>query len=222
MALSALALLAISASSGATAHAGSTPIATAPVCADETVRWGGFQVLDAAIPSFDTGVDVVARRGTTLTVVGVSADGLDPTDRAHVMPVYVGGVLAVAGATVDGGDVVVSTDGTEVLRAFGVSVVVRRCAEVAVADPAPAVETTGIETTGIETTGIGTAGIETTGIENGVPVAAWPTAEEAAAVVSTLPVTGRESWMNTIIGGVLVAIGAALVTFGRRPRPDAR
>jgi LPXTG-motif cell wall-anchored protein len=52
-------------------------------------------------------------------------------------------------------------------------------------------------------------------------VAAWPTAEEAAAVAATLPVTGDESMVSTIIGGVLVAIGAALVTFGRRPRPDA-
>lgn len=211
MTLSVLALLAITTSAGATAHAGSTPIATAPMCADETVRWGGFQVLDAAIPSFDTGVDVVARRGTTLTIVGVSADGLDPTDRAHVMPVYVGETRAVAGATVVGGDVVVSTDGTEVLRAFSVTVVVRRCAEVAVAGSAPA----------LETAGGASAASTPAGTETNVP-AAWPTAEEAAAVVSTLPATGRDSWLNTIIGGVLVAIGAAMVTFGRRPRPDAR
>lgn len=215
MTLSALALLAITTSAGATAHAGSTPIATAPMCADETVRWGGFQVLDAAIPSFDTGVDVVARRGTTLTVVGVSADGLDPTDRAHAMPVYVGGTLAVAGATVAGGDVVVSTDGTEVLRSFGVTVVVRRCAEVAVAGSAPALETADAASTAA------TPASTKEGADTNGATAAWPTAEEAAAVVSTLPATGRDSWLNTIIGGVLVAIGAAMVTFGRRPRPDA-
>jgi LPXTG-motif cell wall-anchored protein len=219
MALSALALLATPAVVGATAHAGSgvttvgvdlpsasTPISTAPMCADETVRWGGFQVLDAAVPSFDTGVDVVARSGSTLTVVGVSADGLDPADRAHVMPVYVGGTRVVAGATITGGDVIVSTDGTEVLRASGVTVVVRRCAEVAVAGPAPTLETLD-----------GDVAERSSAVE----VTAWPTAEESAAVVATLPETGRESLANTIIGGLLVAVGAALVTFGRRPRPDA-
>lgn len=227
MTLSALVLLAIPTFSGATAHAGSAGGAAASVgsigraaqaglvCTEETVRWGGFQVLDAAIPSFDTGVDVVPQTGTSITVVGVSADGLDPTDHAHVMPVLVGDVPAVAGADVTaGGDVIVSTNGLEVLRAFGVTVQLRRCAEVAVAAQVPPVEVAGATANAPSTDAT-----STTSTTNATNTAAAPTAEEAAAVISMLPATGGDSWLQTLVGALLVAVGAALVTFGRRPRP---
>lgn len=177
-------------------------------CVEETAQWGGFQVLDAAIPSFDTGVDVVpAAAGETLTIVGVSADGLDPDDVAHVVPVLVGGVAAVPGAMVAGGDVIVSTDGTEVLRVAGVTVVVSRCAEVAqVAQVASAAEAAEIAETP-RTTGSTSA-------------SGTPTAEEAAAVVASLPVTGGDSWATTLLGAALVGAGLGLISFARR-RPVA-
>jgi hypothetical protein len=186
-----------------------SPVAAAPAvpasdptsawsCADESLRWGGSQVLDAAIPSFDTGVDVVAVAGTEVTVVGVSADGLDETDHARALPVVVGDVEARAGQALPAGDVLVVTDGSEVLRVHGVTVVIRRCLELAsapAAEPAPA-------GAGAAATGSAAA----SGAVSGSPV---------------LPVTGGTSWGQTMIGAALVACGAALVSFGRRPRrPD--
>lgn len=167
---------------------------TGQLCADETTRWGGAQQLDAATPSFDTGVDVPpAELGETVTVVGVSADGVGDDGVAAALPVFVGGAAAAPGAAVLGGDVVVVTDGTRTVRVAGVTVVVRRCAEVAVAAVAPTPVTSSTS-------------------------AAMPTPAEVEAVVATLPATGGDSWITSAIGAALVAAGLGLVSLGRRSR----
>lgn len=196
MTVSALVLLSIAGLAPAASAVGVAQVPSGTTCTDETVRWGGSQVLDAATPSFDTGVDVVARAGTTLTVVGVSADGLDASERAQALPVFVGGTAALPTASVSGGDVVVRSDGTQPLRVFSVTVVVRRCAEVAVAS---------------------------SGAAQGTPVAdatvasqTAPSTAQAAAVVAALPETGRGAWRETVLGALMIAVGAAFVSFGRR------
>ncbi len=177
-------------------------------CDDETLRWGGAQVLDAAIPSFDTGVDVVASPGTRLTVVGVSADGLDATDHARALPVMVGDVQARPGAALPGGDVVVVTDGSDVLRVHGVTVVVRRCLEVASGPDliAPAAD--------------GSATPVTAGSGAAAMPASPATRAQDSSPSPVLPVTGGESWAQTLIGAGLIALGGALVTFGRSRDTD--
>ncbi|MCU1360442.1 MAG: hypothetical protein JWN99_1731 [Ilumatobacteraceae bacterium] len=121
------------------AAAPATP-ATGTSCTPEQWSWTGATTLDAATPAFDTGVIVPVQLGTDLIVVGVSADGLTSTGAARAMPVTVGGVAAVAGATVPGGRVVVMGDGSAA-EVRNVTVQINRCAQVqsaAPADPAPA------------------------------------------------------------------------------------
>jgi hypothetical protein len=112
----------------------STPRALA--CADESHIWMGAATVggpnDATV---DTGVAVPVVTGTTLTVVGVSADGLDDAGRATALDVTVGGVAARPGASVAGGGISISTTSAIALRVSGATVVVSRCAEVAVLPP---------------------------------------------------------------------------------------
>lgn len=194
MAGAALALF-VFATADAGAASAAAPPASAVSCADDTVRWGGAHHL-AVDGSFATGVDVVPpAAGETVSVVGVSADGLDANGRASALPVEIGGVVARAGAPTAGGAVVVRSNVSTPVTVSGVTVVVRRCAEVASAASASSASSAS------------TAG--------GPVVTAAPSRAEAA-VPSVLPETGRDELTTTVVGGLLVALGAALVVAGRR------
>lgn len=194
MAGAALALF-VFATADAGAASAAAPPASAVSCADDTVRWGGAHHL-AVDGSFATGVDVVPpAAGETVSVVGVSADGLDANGRASALPVEIGGVVARAGAPTAGGAVVVRSNVSTPVTVSGVTVVVRRCAEVASAASASSASSAS------------TAG--------GPVVTAAPSRAEAA-VPSVLPETGRDELTATVVGGLLVALGAALVVAGRR------
>lgn len=102
-------------------------------CADETHIWTGAATVGGPNgATVDTGVAVPVGTGTTLTVVGVSADGLDADGRATALGVTVGGVAATPGASVAGGGISLATTSEIALRVSGATVVVSRCAEVAV------------------------------------------------------------------------------------------
>lgn len=184
--------------------AGAAGVASAESCDDVSYRWGGDVVLDAATPSYATGVEVPAVDGATLTVVGVSADGLDDAGTAHVLDVHVGGMRAATGAAISGGQVVVSSPSPSPRRVVGVTVVVRRCIVVASAAPAPTVAPTTTNTTTSST-----ASASTTGGER-ADVTAAP----------TLPATGADEWRQSVIGALVIGAGATLVSLGRR-RPAA-
>ena len=186
MAGAALALLVL-ALSDAGSEVSAAPPATAVSCVDETVRWGGAHQL-AVDGSFSTGVDVVPpAAGETLSVVGVSADGLDTSGRASALPVEVGGAVVQTGGSTAGGAVVVRSNVSTPVTVSGVTVVVRRCAEVAAASTA------------------------------GAPVAtAAPATRSEGAVASVLPETGQDELATTLVGAIVVALGAALVVAGRR------
>lgn len=113
--------------------AGAAPV-PAVTCASEEWVWAGTASLEATAAEFDTGLIVPVVIGTTLTVTGVSADGLDSTGHARPMTVLVGGTAATSGATVPGGRVVVAGDG-RAAQLTGVTVVLDRCAEVQSAAP---------------------------------------------------------------------------------------
>lgn len=114
-------------------------LATVPVgvvCTAEEHRWSGTLTLDAAASWTPLGVEVPTRPGTSIEVVGTSADGIDADGRAHPLPVSVGGTPAAAGSRVDGGEIAVAgIDGTPVTLT-GVTVAVQRCSEVQSAAPA--------------------------------------------------------------------------------------
>ena len=187
--------------------AGAAPVATADQCIDETYTWGGDVGLGGAsatsVMSYDTGIEVPVSNGATLTVLGVSADGLDAAGFATALPVHVGGMRAKRGVAIAGGRVVVSAmgDGSGesigVFRVAGVTVVVRRCA-------------------------VGASGASPIPLPNAVMVTsaslALPSAAHAGIDTSafTLPTTGAAEWRETVIGASLVAVGAALMGFGRR------
>jgi hypothetical protein len=135
MALAALALPAVALTAAGPGVAAASPTAGTS-CTTESWVWAGPATLDASTAELDTGVIVPVVVGTTLTVVGVSADGLDATGHARVMPVAVGGVGAVAGSQVPGGRLVVLGDGAPA-TVSGVTVVLDRCAEVQSAAPEP-------------------------------------------------------------------------------------
>ena len=105
-------------------------------CADESYIWTGAATVGGpSAATVDTGVAVPVVTGTTLTVVGVSADGLDDAGRATALDVTVGGATATPGASVAGGGISISTTSAVALRVSGATVVVSRCAEVAVLPP---------------------------------------------------------------------------------------
>ncbi len=193
MTVSVLALLTFctaSAVTNGTVAAAPTPIATAEQCTDETYRWGGdIGVGGTSATSYDTGVEVPASNGTTLTVVGVSADGLDAAGFAQVLVVHVGGMRATAGAAIAGGPMVVSaaaaaSESASVVRVVGVTVVARRCVVVASAVPGGSISL-----------------------------------EAADPPSFTLPATGANEWRQTLTGAAVLALGLALVSFGRsRPQ----
>ena len=221
MTISALALLCFggmaAAPAGVASAAGAASVG-AESCEDVTYRWGGDVVLDGAAPSYATGVEVPTVDGATLTVVGVSADGLDDAGGAHLLDVHVGGMRAAAGAAIAGGEVVVSSTSPSSRRVVGVTVVVRRCAVVASATPAPsAASTSAVPTTAapaaptaVSTTSAGAAGHTSTGGANAAGTAA-----------PTLPATGADEWRQSVIGAVVIGAGATLVSLGRR-RPASR
>jgi LPXTG-motif cell wall-anchored protein len=121
---------------GWTGDASAAWAAAGSSCADESYLWTGAATLGGAgATSVDTGVVVPVVVGTTVTVVGVSADGLAPDGRATALDVTVGGTAATPGATVVGGAVVISTTSPSALRVSGATVVVSRCAEVEVLTP---------------------------------------------------------------------------------------
>lgn len=121
-----------------TSAAASGPAPTERRCGDETYLWtGAASVGGPSGSTVDTGVVVPVVIGTTMTVVGVSADGLAPDGRATALDVTVGGVAANPGASVVGGAIVLSTGSPTLLRVSGATVVVSRCAEVAVLPQPP-------------------------------------------------------------------------------------
>lgn len=102
-------------------------------CAAESHIWTGAATVGGPnAATVDTGVAVPVVTGTTLTVVGVSADGLDGDGRATALDVTVGGVAATPGAAVAGGGISLAATSASALRVSGATVVVSRCAEVAV------------------------------------------------------------------------------------------
>ncbi len=207
MIISALALLCFggttAAQVGAAGAAG--PVAdTATSCEDVTHRWGGDVVLDGSSSSYDTGVEVPTGDGATLTVVGVSADGLDDAGAAQPLDVHVGGMRAAAGAAISGGRVVVSSTSSTPRRVVGVTVVVRRCAVVAsaaTAVPAPAGPTAAPPATA-----------DTANSNSN----ASPSAAAGMMASPMLPATGADEWRQSLIGALVIAAGATLVSLGRR------
>jgi hypothetical protein len=126
----------------------SAAVVPATTCTSEDWIWSGTVALDASTAEFDTGLIVPVTIGATLTVTGVSADGLDATGRARSMTVAVGGTVATPGSMVPGGRVVVVGDGAPA-QLTGVTVVLDRCAEVQSAAPEPpATGTPGLPGTG--------------------------------------------------------------------------
>ena len=213
MTISALALLCFggmaAAPAGVASAAGAASVG-AESCEDVTYRWGGDVVLDGAAPSYATGVEVPTVDGATLTVVGVSADGLDDAGGAHLLDVHVGGMRAAAGAAIAGGQVVVSSTSPSSRRVVGVTVVVRRCAVVASATAAPSAVSTSAAPAAVSTTSAGAAGHTSTG-----------GADAAGTSAPTLPATGADEWRQSVIGAVVIGAGATLVSLGRR-RPASR
>ncbi|MCX6521179.1 MAG: hypothetical protein NTZ21_10990 [Actinobacteria bacterium] len=202
---------------GASGSAGDARV-EAESCEDVTYRWGGDVVLDAAAPSYATGVEVPTVDGATLTVVGVSADGLDDAGGAHLLDVHVGGMRAAAGAAIAGGQLVVSSTSPSSRRVVGVTVVVRRCAVVASATAAPS----GVATTAVSTTAAPTAPTAVSTTSAG-PAAGTSTggASAAGTAAPTLPATGADEWRQSLIGAVVIGAGVTLVSLGRR-RPANR
>jgi hypothetical protein len=136
----------------ANAPASNAPASNAPAageqCDSESYRWNGSADLDGRATEVRTGVEVPATTGTRLEVVGVSADGIGADGIAHALPVRVGGVDAVAGATVPGGLITVVVPDNGPMQLAGVTVVVQRCAQVS--SFAPEVEVPGLPRTGID------------------------------------------------------------------------
>ncbi len=188
--------------------------AVADQCVDETYRWGGDVELGGSSPSsvvsYDTGVDVPASSGATLSVVGVSADGLDADGIAHALVVHVGGMRATAGAAIAGGRVVVSAPSPDVdplvgsLRIVGVTVVVRRCAVVASAAVAPVVAVVAV-----------VASTSTAPPASTAPQAPTARGDTSSSRVS-LPATGSDEQRHALVGALALGAGAGLVSAGRR------
>ena len=227
MILSALALLCFG---GTTAVQASTVGAAGPVvdtatsCADVTHRWGGDVVLDGSSPSYDTGVEVPAGDGATLTVVGVSADGLDDAGTAHPLDVHVGGMRAAAGVAISGGHVVVSSTSPTPRRVVGVTVVVRRCAVVASAAPAPIAPIANpAATTAVPiatpSSAVNASSSASPAASSAAPPARSPAAASGVTASPMLPETGADEWRQSLVGALVIAAGATLVSFGRR-RPS--
>jgi len=165
---------------------------TATICVDETHRWGGDVTLAGPGSLFDTGIEVPPAAGSQVSVVGLSADGLDATDRAHVLAVRVGDVPATIGAAVLGGSIIVASNvdaAVGEVRVVGVTVLVRRCDTVASAAAAPP--------TGGASGSVGDG-------------------SGSAVIGSVLPSTGGTPWRQSVIGALLVAIGCGLISLGRR------
>ncbi len=197
-------------------------------CEDETHLWVGDQLLEAPGSRLDTGLDVpAATAGTGLAIVGVSADGIDATGRARALAVYVGGVRTSAGVAVTGGGVtaVHEADQAGPLRVRGVTAVVRRCALVASAAPteppttpapaAPPATVTPTVPVAAPVAPVAPAAPATT------PSVAAPVVP-VASVGALLPETGDEPWGRSLVGASLVALGCAMVSFGRRRAVPAR
>jgi hypothetical protein len=213
-----------------TAHA--APVAER--CEDETHLWVGDQLLEAPGSRLDTGLEVpAAAAGTGLAIVGVSADGIDATGRARVLAVYVGGVRTSAGVAVTGGGVtaVHEADQAGPLRVRGVTAVVRRCTLVASAaptepptTPAPAAP----PATAMPTVPVAAPAAPVAPVAPVAPAAPATTPSVAAPVVpvasvgALLPETGDEPWGRSLVGASLVALGCAMVSFGRRRAVPAR
>ncbi len=209
MSVTGLAFVAPASSAGAT-DAGARPAGTssagngtivgaAETCADETYVWTGRARLGDGTNTVDTGVGVPSVAGTRLAVVGTSADGLDAAGTARALPVSVGGTVATVGAVLTGGAIVISFDqGTTPVDVAGATVVVRRCTTVASASPASPTAPTA------------SAG------GNGSTSASSGTSASAAS----LPRTGGDDTRQLLVGSGLVALGSAMVAFGRR-RPTA-
>jgi hypothetical protein len=218
MTISALALLCFGGMAATPAGAEIAARVEAESCEDVTYRWGGDVVLDAAAPSYATGVEVPTVDGATLTVVGVSADGLDDAGGAHLLDVHVGGMRAAAGAAIAGGQLVVSSTSPSSRRVVGVTVVVRRCAVVASATAAPST----VVTTTVSTTAAPTA---PTVVAPTIAGTAGDTSTDGASApgtaASTLPATGADEWRQSLTGAVVIGAGATLVSLGRR-RPASR
>ncbi len=215
MILSALALLCFDSTTAATVGAAGPVVDTAASCEDVTHRWGGDVVLDVITPSYDTGVEVPAGDGASLTVVGVSANGLDDAGTAHPLDVHVGGMRAAAGVAISGGHVVVSSTSSALStprRVVGVTVVVRRCAVVASAAPAPIAATVSPAAPGVVPIATSSAAVNASS-------SASPTAASGVTASPTLPETGADAWRQSLIGALVIAAGATLVSLGRR-RPS--
>lgn len=119
------------------------------VCDEETYVWSGSAAL-ADTTSIDTGIVIPPQLGTTLRVVGTSADGLDQSGAATSLRVWVGDVVVSPGSVIDGGTVRIAGTGSPV-TVNGATVVVARCALVAVSAvpqlPAGVLPETGADST---------------------------------------------------------------------------
>ena len=232
-------LAAVAAGIGGIGGAGATPVAaasptpavpgsagqpaTATVCADETHRWGGDMVIAGPGDVFDTGVDVPPAAGDEVSVVGVSADGLDSSDRAHVLAVRVGGMSATAGAAIAGGRVTVTNTVDASLgpvRVVGVTVVVRRCETVAsAAAGAPGAPPAIAVSNAPAAPGAGVAPVPAS--SGSVATGPGARGSSIAASGAMLPATGGAPWHQSVIGALMVAFGFGLVSMGRRTAASA-
>ncbi|MFZ4810259.1 MAG: hypothetical protein ACOYL9_02840 [Ilumatobacteraceae bacterium] len=107
------------------------------VCTSETYVSDVTPVLPADGIAVDTGLIVPVRTGTTLTVTSLSAEALDQSGFATVVPVAIGGVTAVLGAVVPGGRVTITNPTTVPLTSAGLILRVDRCGEIASAPAVP-------------------------------------------------------------------------------------
>jgi len=162
-------------------------------CAQETYAWTGSATVTSGGDTIATGVDVPAQLGSTLVVIGTSADGLDPNNHAVALLVSVGGVAAVTGARVDdGGEIVVhgpaGDAATGPLTVMSATVVVNRCAEVAVVSAPAALPPT-------------------------------TTAPPAASSGATLPSTGTGPTWLVMVGASALGLGLVCRRTARSSRP---
>jgi LPXTG-motif cell wall-anchored protein len=204
VAICAAPLLASTTALAATGDPGSGTDGVGVVCEQESYSWTGSATVTTAGDVVTTGVTIGSQLGTTLVVVGTSADGLDAANQAVALPVSIGGVRVSAGTAVDAGGAIAihGPDGgspSGPLTVTGATVVVNRCAEVAVAGPEPVVPTTVV---------VSDAG-----------ALATTTLPAAATGSSSLPSTGTGSAVPAVASaGALLAIGLACSWWSRRRR----